>query len=113
MNANIFSNNNLMIIKSIENQIRYKFEYEIRSLSKRIWQKSSMDCFRNLLCQRKMVLNKMCFDLNSFDGKNNFEIINNKLINIYENIFNRIAKFSNSLLINYKNVFLLMNIKLL
>lgn len=105
MHTNIFNNNNSMIIKSLENQIKYKFEHEIRTLSKRLWPKPSTDSFRNLLYQRKMVLNTMCFELNSLDEENNFEIVNNKLVSIYENIFDRIAKFSNYLLIDCKNNF--------
>ena len=106
MNTNIFTNNNSMIITSIERQIKYKLEHEIRSLSKRLWPKPSMDSFRNLLYQRKMVLNTMCFELNNLYEENNFKIVNNKLINIYDNIFDRIAKFSNYLLIDCNNNFL-------
>ena len=55
MHTNIFTNNNSMIITSIERQIKYKLEHEIRSLSKRLWPKPSMDSFRNLLYQRKSI----------------------------------------------------------
>lgn len=103
MHTNIFNNNNSLITKSLEGQIKYKFEHEIRTLSKRLWPKPSMDSFRSLLYQRKMVLNTMCFEFNNLDEEKNFEIVNNKLINIYENIFDRIAKFSNYLLIDCKN----------
>ena len=48
----------------------------------------------------------MCFELNNLDEENNFKIVNNKLINIYDNIFDRIAKFSNYLLIDCNNNFL-------
>ena len=48
----------------------------------------------------------MCFELNNLYEENNFKIVNNKLINIYDNIFDRIAKFSNYLLIDCNNNFL-------
>ncbi|MDM8119613.1 hypothetical protein QUV58_02175 [Succinatimonas hippei] len=99
-NTNIFTNNNSIIIRNIEKQIKFKAENEIKVMSKRQWPTPPRDSLRNLFYQRKMILNTMCFECKDDDEEIKFKSVNSRLIELCDNLINRIIKFNNYLLTN-------------